>query len=107
MPIHEPSSSRDSHARRNQRYGHALYSNDSSLNVSLNAPAHQRLYLEGETLHGDVNINTVLLIDFPDGTSQGALIDFDMPIVMSKDNQGSTVDAAKRVRPYYWRGPGL
>ena len=84
-----------------------MYSNDSSLKFSLNAPAHQRLYLEGGTLHGDVNINTVLLIDFPDGTSQGALIDFDMPIVMSKDNKGSTVDAAKRVRPYYWRGPGL
>ncbi|KAI0767860.1 hypothetical protein C8Q74DRAFT_1370544 [Fomes fomentarius] len=42
--------------------------------------AHQRLLCEAGTLHGDVNINTVLLIDFPDGKTQGALVDFDKPI---------------------------
>ncbi len=44
--------------------------------------AHQRLLCEAGTLHGDVNINTVLLIDFPDGKTQGALVDFDKPITL-------------------------
>ncbi|TFK87266.1 hypothetical protein K466DRAFT_586512 [Polyporus arcularius HHB13444] len=53
--------------------------------------AHERLYKEAGVLHGDINPNTILILDWPasegdsDGAAQGkartegALVDFDVP----------------------------
>ena len=58
-------------------------------------PAHERLHKDANTLHGDINPNTIILLDWPADDPQvkcaqtaqgprklvldGALIDYDVP----------------------------
>ncbi|KAI0698674.1 hypothetical protein C8Q76DRAFT_584021, partial [Earliella scabrosa] len=51
--------------------------------------AHRALYEKAGTLHGDINTNTIIILDWPAGSEQdgqqrrppteGALVDFDVP----------------------------
>ena len=42
--------------------------------------AHQRLYEDAGILHGDVSVNTIVMLETEDGKAEGALIDYDMPL---------------------------
>lgn len=57
--------------------------------------AHRRLWEEAKTLHGDVNTNTIIRLDWPEGSAHngppnhGALVDFDIPY---------TIQAVRKLR---------
>ena len=53
----------------------------------------------GGVLHGDINNNTIIIVEMSDGDSKGALVDFDLPYSITTPPQ--------RNRPYYWRPPGV
>ncbi|KAM5537538.1 hypothetical protein V8D89_008865 [Ganoderma adspersum] len=42
--------------------------------------AHQRLYEDVGILHGDINPNTIVMLETEDGKVEGALIDYDVPL---------------------------
>ena len=42
--------------------------------------AHKRLYEDAGVLHGDVNMHTIVILDHPDGSTEGALVHFDHPV---------------------------
>ncbi|KAI0780257.1 hypothetical protein C8Q74DRAFT_1368001 [Fomes fomentarius] len=57
--------------------------------------AHRRLWEDAKTLHGDVNNNTIIILDWPEGSdhkgprNHGALVDFDIPY---------TIQAVRKLR---------
>ncbi|TFK87273.1 hypothetical protein K466DRAFT_663145 [Polyporus arcularius HHB13444] len=73
--------------------------------------AHKSLYELGGVLHGDINNNTIIILDSPGGDTRGALVDFDLPYSMPAIRKIGDPDPVgpppQRNRPYYWRAPGV
>ena len=73
--------------------------------------AHQHLYEDAGILHGNINNNTIIMLKRPDGSVEGALVDFDLPLSVAaqrkKYNPDPAVPPSARSRDYYWRGPGV
>ena len=73
--------------------------------------AHQHLYEDAGILHGNINNNTIIMLKRPDGSVEGALVDFDLPLSVAaqrkKYNPDPAVPPSGRSRDYYWRGPGV
>ncbi|RPD60457.1 hypothetical protein L226DRAFT_612036 [Lentinus tigrinus ALCF2SS1-7] len=70
--------------------------------------AHKSLYEVGGVLHGDINNNTIIILQSSDGESNGALVDFDLPYSMPAVRKlGDPHPPIQRNRPYYWRAPGV
>ncbi|PIL26728.1 hypothetical protein GSI_11207 [Ganoderma sinense ZZ0214-1] len=42
--------------------------------------AHKKLYEDAGILHGDINPNTIVMLETEDGHVEGGLIDYDMPL---------------------------
>ena len=67
--------------------------------------AHQRLYEDAGYLHGDINNNTIVILKHPDGKTEGALIDYDLPINVASQRKKYNPDkpTPARQRPHYYR----
>ncbi|TBU37764.1 hypothetical protein BD309DRAFT_973314 [Dichomitus squalens] len=70
--------------------------------------AHKRLYDDAGILHGDINPNTIVMLEGEDGKVKGALIDYDMPLCEAAMRKILKPDPAvpppqqKRYRMGYW-----
>ena len=84
---------------------------ERGLTTSRRLPAHRTLYEVGGVLHGDINNNTIIIVETSDGDSKGALVDFDLPysinFVRKIGNPDKVAPPPQRNRPYYWRPPGV
>ena len=58
------------------------------------ALAHQRLYEDAGILHGDINNNTIIILDHPDDSFHGALVDFDYPVSVAARRKLANPDPA-------------
>ncbi|EJF62051.1 hypothetical protein DICSQDRAFT_136159 [Dichomitus squalens LYAD-421 SS1] len=70
--------------------------------------AHKQLHDDAGILHGDINPNTIVMLEGEDGKVRGALIDYDMPLCeaamrkLLKPDRAVPPPQQKRYRMGYW-----
>ncbi|KAI1785703.1 hypothetical protein LXA43DRAFT_104318 [Ganoderma leucocontextum] len=80
--------------------------------------AHQRLYEDAGIMHGDINPNTIVILETEDGKVEGALIDYDMPLCRAAMRKLRKPDPVVpppasqwaqgyHLPTYFRRGPGI